>query len=101
MKHDMHNMHDMQNMPDMDKANQKVPMPEQAAHLHGKAGAAQSDEHMEMREQSHHAMMVADFRRRFWISLIITIPILMLSPLVQKYVGLEGKISFTGDSYVL
>ena len=46
-------------------------------------------------------MMVADFRRRFWISLIITIPILLLSPLIQRFLGLEGKISFTGDSYVL
>jgi Cu2+-exporting ATPase len=50
---------------------------------------------------SHHAMMVADFRRRFWVSLIISIPILLLSPLIQKFLGLEGKISFTGDSYVL
>ncbi|MBN2075183.1 MAG: copper-translocating P-type ATPase [Dehalococcoidales bacterium] len=50
---------------------------------------------------SHHAMMVADFRRRFWISLIITIPILILSPLIQKFLGIEGKISFTGESYVL
>jgi Cu2+-exporting ATPase len=50
---------------------------------------------------SHHAMMVADFRRRFWISVIISIPILLLSPLIQRFLGLEGKISFTGDSYVL
>jgi Cu2+-exporting ATPase len=50
---------------------------------------------------SHHAMMVADFRRRFWISLVISIPILLLSPLIQKFLGLEGKLDFTGDSYVL
>ncbi|MCR4394898.1 MAG: HAD-IC family P-type ATPase, partial [Dehalococcoidales bacterium] len=49
----------------------------------------------------HHAMMVADFRRRFWISLLISIPILLLSPMIQKFIGLEGKISFTGDSYLL
>src|SRR4030042_1745657 len=46
-------------------------------------------------------MMVADFRKRFWISLVITIPILLLSPLIQKFLGLEGIIKFTGDSYVL
>jgi Cu2+-exporting ATPase len=50
---------------------------------------------------SHHAMMVADFRKRFWISLIITIPILLLSPLIKKFLGLEGIIKFPGDSYVL
>jgi len=49
----------------------------------------------------HHAMMVADFRRRFWISVIISIPILLLSPLIQGFLGLEGKINFAGDSYVL
>ncbi len=49
----------------------------------------------------HHAMMVADFKRRFWLSLIISIPILLLSPLIQKFLGLEGKIRFPGDSYIL
>jgi Cu2+-exporting ATPase len=50
---------------------------------------------------SHHTMMVADFKKRFWISLIITIPILLLSPLIQRFLNLEGIISFTGDEYVL
>ncbi len=48
-----------------------------------------------------HAMMVADFRKRFWISLILTIPILLLSPLIQQLLGLEGIIKFPGDTYVL
>jgi len=54
-----------------------------------------------MGERDHHAMMIADFRRRFWVSLILTVPILALSPLVQRFLGLEGLISFPGDSYVL
>jgi P-type Cu2+ transporter len=54
-----------------------------------------------MSEREHHAMMIADFRRRFWVSLILTVPILALSPLVQRFLGLEGLISFPGDSYVL
>jgi Cu2+-exporting ATPase len=49
----------------------------------------------------HHAMMVADFRKRFRTSLILTIPILLLSPLIQKLLGLEEIIKFPGDSYVL
>lgn len=36
---------------------------------------------------NHHAQMVADFRRRFWISLVLTVPILVLSPLVQGFLG--------------
>ncbi|MBI1213485.1 MAG: heavy metal translocating P-type ATPase [Alphaproteobacteria bacterium] len=45
--------------------------------------------------------MVADFRRRFWISLAITIPVLALSPLVQSVLGLQTALAFSGDRYVL
>jgi Cu2+-exporting ATPase len=45
--------------------------------------------------------MVADFRQRFWISLIITIPVLLLSPLIQDFLGIEETIDFTGDQYIL
>jgi Cu2+-exporting ATPase len=49
----------------------------------------------------HHAHMAADFRKRFWISLVLTVPILVLSPMLQKLVGLREAISFPGDVYVL
>ena len=49
----------------------------------------------------HHAHMAADFRKRFWISLALTLPILLLSPLLQKLVGLREAIRFPGDLYVL
>ena len=49
----------------------------------------------------HHAHMAADFRKRFWIALALTLPILVLSPLLQKLVGLREAISFSGDTYVL
>ncbi len=48
---------------------------------------------------AHHKMMIADFRKRFFISLIFTIPILVLSPFIQKLLGYE--FSFTGNTYVL
>ena len=48
-----------------------------------------------------HADMVADFRKRFWVSLILTLPILALSPLLQSLVGLREAIHFPGDIYVL
>ncbi len=49
----------------------------------------------------HHAHMVLDFRRRFWVSLIITIPILILSPMIQEFLGLKESLRFTGDVYPL
>ncbi len=47
----------------------------------------------------HHAMMIDDFKKRFWISLILTIPVLLLSEMIQHWLGFE--IKFTGDKYVL
>jgi len=50
---------------------------------------------------AHHAHMIKDFRKRFWVSLIVTIPILILSPLIQHFLGLREAISFRGESYLL
>jgi Cu2+-exporting ATPase len=45
--------------------------------------------------------MVADFRRRFWVSLVLTIPILALSPGLWELFALEQPIVFPGHQYVL
>jgi Cu2+-exporting ATPase len=44
--------------------------------------------------------MVADFRRRFWVSLVLTLPILALAPLIQETFGMERLLRFPGDSYL-
>ncbi|MCD6352560.1 MAG: copper-translocating P-type ATPase [Armatimonadetes bacterium] len=49
---------------------------------------------------SHHPAMVADYRRRFWISLAITLPVLALSPMLRKLVGFEPQ-AFAGADYLL
>ena len=53
------------------------------------------------KHHDHHAMMLADFKKRFWVSFIITIPILLLSPLIQEFLGFKKIASFPGDIYVL
>ncbi len=50
--------------------------------------------------QDHHAHMMADFRRRFWISLVLTAPILVLAPLIQKTLGIQEMMAFPGDGHV-
>jgi P-type Cu2+ transporter len=50
---------------------------------------------------NHHAMMITDYRRRFWVSLIITIPILILSPIIQQVLGFGESLQFSGDKYIL
>jgi Cu2+-exporting ATPase len=44
-------------------------------------------------------MMIKDFRKRFWISLIVTLPILLLSPMIQDILGFS--IRFDYSDYVL
>jgi Cu2+-exporting ATPase len=45
--------------------------------------------------------MIKDFKRRFWVSLIITIPIIAISPMIHHFLGLEDSFRFTGDMFVL
>ncbi len=49
---------------------------------------------------AHHAHMVADFKRRFCVSLILTAPVLALAPMIQTWLGLRQALDFPGDSYV-
>lgn len=63
-----------------------------------RAGSDDPDQHD---HHDHHAHMAADFRKRFWISLVLTLPILVLSPMLQSLVGLKEAIRFPGDLYVL
>ena len=49
----------------------------------------------------HLGHSVADFKRRFWISLIVTIPILILSPSIQESAGIDGAFRFPGGQYLL
>ncbi len=65
------------------------------------AGANHTDHSGHADHADHHAHMAADFRRRFWISLVLTLPILVLSPLLQQLVGLRETVQFSGDVYVL
>jgi Cu2+-exporting ATPase len=45
--------------------------------------------------------MAEDFKKRFWVSLALTVPILLLSPLIQDFLGLREGFSFPGDHLVL
>ncbi len=63
---------------------------EHAGGEHGKHGGGHHD---------HHRMMIEDFKRRFWVSLVLTVPIVLLSPMIQQWVGFEWQ--FPGSRYVL
>ncbi len=49
----------------------------------------------------NHSLMVAEFKHRFWTSLLLTLPVLILSPMIQQALGLGAAWRFAGDVYVL
>ena len=57
-------------------------------------GHSEHDHHGGHDHHAHHAMMVEDFRRRFFVSILVTIPILLLSPMIQNWLGID--IAFPG-----
>src|SRR5680860_1538773 len=54
---------------------------------------------MGMAGHDHHKMMIADFRKRFWITLILTVPILLFSPMIQDFFGYS--LLLPGNQYIL
>lgn len=57
------------------------------------------DEHEGHDHKNHHEMMIEDFKKRFYISMIVTIPILALSPMIQMWFNFE--IIFPGSNLIL
>ena len=47
-----------------------------------------------------HGDMVADFRRRFWVCLVLTIPVLVLSPMVRDFLGQGMAPLFAAEEWV-
>lgn len=85
MNHQAHNTH--ANAVHQQRDSHEQHNPHQQHHSsHGHAG------------HDHHAM-IEDFRKRLIISLVLTLPILVLSQMIQMWLGIE--FHFSGDIYVL
>jgi len=59
------------------------------------------DEHSGHSRSEHEGHTIEGFKKRFWISIVITIPILILSPMIQHFIGLKEALRFNGDIYAL
>ncbi|MFO7727153.1 MAG: copper-translocating P-type ATPase [Desulfonatronovibrio sp.] len=64
-------------------------------HEHGE----HSDQDHGSHGSDHHQMMIKDFRRRFFFSLILTVPVLVLSPMIQNILGYS--LEFTGSLWMV
>ncbi|MGI1806675.1 heavy metal translocating P-type ATPase [Exiguobacterium sp. TDN 0502] len=68
------------------------------AHHHGSHSHKHQTEQMQ-HNHAGHDHMIEDFKKRFFISLILTIPIVLLSGMIQEWTGL--RIHFPYDDFVL
>ncbi|MBO9202604.1 MULTISPECIES: copper-translocating P-type ATPase [Niastella] len=95
-QHNHHHDHHHEGSMEPDKSAKSKSMPashQQVGHSHPKP----QDDHGGHNEHAGHH--TADFLKRFWICLVITVPVLLLSHIIQQWAGF--KLSFTGDKYVL
>lgn len=68
-------------------------------HSHHHDHTRGQDHNHQQHSGGHHGHMVEEFKKRFYISFFITIPILILSPMIQDFIGVNWR--FTGDLYLL
>ncbi len=76
-----------------------APAPRSTQHVHGNAATRASDAARGHAGHDHGAM-VADFQRRFWVCLPLTLGVVLLSKHIQMLVGLPGLIDFPGARLV-
>ncbi len=60
------------------------------------AGAANDAgmDHSHHDHGDHHRMMIEDFKKRFWLSLLLTVPVMLFSPMLQGLLGFHIDFPF-------
>ncbi|MCG1008774.1 copper-translocating P-type ATPase [Salinicoccus sp. ID82-1] len=58
-----------------------------------------NDSHAHGHGGHDHGDMVTEFRNKFFVVLIFSIPIVLLSPMIQQFMGVDWR--FDGDTYIV
>ncbi|WP_229312057.1 copper-translocating P-type ATPase [Larkinella punicea] len=64
--------------------------------LHAHSAKPMDDHAGHDKHAGHHT---GDFLKRFWVCLVVTVPVLLLSPMIQHWAGFHWR--FSGDTYML
>lgn len=91
--------HEHHNHEEMDDSKMKHKKEDHSKMNHGKGDHSGHNPGHGQMGHDHHKMMIADFRKRFWVTLVLTIPILFFSPMIQDFFGYEFLLP--GNPYVL
>ncbi|AKD04332.1 Cation-transporting P-type ATPase [Pontibacter korlensis] len=64
---------------------------------HGEGTRPPHEEHMGHggHGHDHHRMMIEDFKKRFWVSLALSVPVIVLSPMVQHILGYTLDVPYS------
>ena len=94
--------HEHTTMPEHEHAGHNVPTPHAGDKVHNDAHDAHDahaghGDHPGHADHSHHDP--AMFKRKFWLSLVLTVPTLVFSTGLQDILGLGGP-RFTGSQYI-
>lgn len=93
MEHSHHHEHPKRVQPE-------VQQPDIHREHYGVQKGGKYSHHQEHSTHGKHAgHHTSDFLKRFWICLLLTVPILILSHMIQHWLGFEWR--FNGDKYVL
>lgn len=68
-------------------------------HNHEESNESHDHSNHEHGGHDHHGHMVTEFRNKFFIIMIFTIPIVLLSPMIQNFLGVDWQ--FSGDIYIV
>lgn len=71
----------------------------ESQHSHNENNLENENHDNRKHHHNHHEMMINDFKRRFFVSLVVTVPLLILSPMIQEWTNIS--ISFLGSNYIL
>ena len=83
-KHEKHNLGMAKNSSGNEHANHVIPTAMDHSKMDHNSTHHGSNPLMGMEGHNHHAMMIADFNKRFYVVLILTIPIMLLSNMIQQ-----------------
>lgn len=99
MENHEHHNHEKMDHSKMDHSKMKHKKEDHSKMNHGSGEHSGHNPGHGQMGHDHHKMMIADFRKRFWVTLVLTIPILFLSPMIQDFFGYEFLLP--GNPYIL
>lgn len=93
----MKKQHEHHHNPTSSSQGVRNKLAEKTEHAHNKAVSSghhghEGQEHHD--HGDHHRMMIEDFKKRFWVSLVLTVPVILFSPMLQGLLGFHVEFPY-------